>query len=345
MIGFYYGEQVPSNSANEGIYFIDNDNKYSIYRKIDNVSSPIKYGEVNEVASADLDNLWSNIGTNFVAKTFTVAGLDMQDNISIADMRNALELQALAYKNEATGTITDYVTEVEGVNYTPTGNVEVILGYNKTALVSTGTYTPVGDITGKTTAKGSIALENNNNGFQISGSVSTPEINVVPNIETIKQITSVGTLPTYTPASYTAPSLSSDTGTFATAGMVASMNNEVLTITAAPVASAISQINFNEGSYTEAIFNQGTLPLAEDVSVATGITSATATQPVFIGNKIGASFIGEESNIDATFTGTEDTITVSGEYDKAIVQSTEFTGDAETIKPNLITEDKAITVN
>ena len=345
MIGFYYGEKVPSNSASEGIYFIDNDNKYSIYRKIDNVSSPIKYGEVNEVASADLDNLWANIGTNFVAKTFTVAGLDMQDNISIADMRNALELQALAYKNEATGTITDYVTEVEGVDYTPTGKVEVILGYNKTALVSTGNYTPAGSISGKTTAKGSVSLQKDTNGFQISGSVSTPEINIIPNIETIKQITDIGTLPTYTPASYVAPTLSSETNAFTTAGMVASMNNEILTFTAAPTASAISQIDFDKGSYTEAIFNQGTLPLAKDVSVVTEITSATATQPVFTGDKIGASFMGEESNIDATFTGTEDIITVSGEYDKAIVESAEFTGDAQTIKPNLIKENKTITVS
>ena len=76
-----------------------------------------------------------------------------------------------------------------------------------------------------------------------------------------------------------------------------------------------------------------------------GITSAIATQPVFTGDKIGASFMGEESDIDAVFTGTESTITVSGEYDKAIVNSTNFSGNQDTIKPNVITEDKAITVN
>ena len=74
-----------------------------------------------------------------------VAGL-----ITLSQMQEALQLKALAYKDDATGTLTDYVTEVQGVNYTPTGTVEVILGSEQTAIVSRGTFTPQGTVAGIT---------------------------------------------------------------------------------------------------------------------------------------------------------------------------------------------------
>lgn len=344
MIGFYYGNTIPGSDAQEGIYFVNNDNKYSIYTKR-NGGGVIKYGETNSITSANLDNLWKQIGETFVAKTFTVAGLSFEENITLSQMQEALKLQALAYKNEATGTLTDYVTEVEGVNYTPTGTVEVILGYGQTATVtSRGKYTPQGTVSGNTTAKGSISLQKDANGFAVSGSVSAPDLTVVPSTEKIKQITGVGTLPSYTPAQYTAPTLSSGSGSFATEGVTAAIEGTVLKLIPAATANAISSVSLNEGSYTAAIFNPGTLPTSNEISVMTGIDSATASQPTFTGDKISATFTGESSNISATFAGTEEEIQVSGTYNQAKVDSVTFEGAAATLKPGLKKENKTVTV-
>ena len=348
MIGFYYGTLIPGADAHEGVYFVKNNDKqqYSIYIKRNNENAE-KYGDTNEITSEHLDSLWSKIGENFVAKTVTIADLSLENSISVAEMQNALELQALAYKNEATGTLTDYVTEVEGFNYTPTGTVEIILGYNQTATVkSKGLYTPAGEISGSTIAKGNIALKNDNNGFAISGTVSTPNITVTPNTSTIKQIIEAGQLPTYTPAQYTAPSLESSADTFAKEGVVVSMSGSVLNILPAATSSAISTVSFNQGNYTAAAFDPGTLPTIDDkLSVVTGIASATSSQPNFTGNKISATFTGVASNINATFSGTEEEIQVSGTYNQATIDSTTFQGNNHSFKPEHITENKNISVS
>ena len=52
--------------------------------------------------------------TKFVQKTFTIAGIDMQDNISVDEIKTALELKALAYKDNASTTLTDYATGITG---------------------------------------------------------------------------------------------------------------------------------------------------------------------------------------------------------------------------------------
>ena len=102
---------------------------------------------------------------------------------------------------------------------------------------------------------------------------------------------------------------------------------------------------FNAGSYTAAEFNAGALPtLGAAQTVVTGIASAEATAPVFSGDKFGATFTGTEANINASFSGTEGAIAVSGNYDKATAAAGTFTGTDATITPELVKGTKAITV-
>ena len=345
MIGFYYGTSIPGADAKEGIYFVKSNNNYSIYTKRDNENAEM-YGQTNSITSANLDALWAQIGETFVAKTFTVAGLSFEEPITLAKMQEALKLQALAYKSQATGTLTDYVVEVEGFNYTPTGTAEVILGYGQVAtVISKGEYTPQGNISGSFKPQGNVSLKKDANGLAVSGTVSTPTITVVPSTAQIQQIAGVGTLPSYSPAQYTAPSLESSSNSFTTDGVVLVAEGSVLKVTAAPKANAISDISFDKGTYTAATFNPGTLPTINDeLSVVTGIASAQSSQPVFTGDKIGASFAGIESDIVATFTGTKEEIQVSGNYNQATVDSISFTGQTHTFKPVLKKENKTITV-
>ena len=346
MVGFYHGTQIPGNDANEGIYFIKAGTSYSIYTKR-NGMEPERYADINEVTSATIEGLWNRIGQTFVQKSFTVAGLSLENDISVTELTNALGLKSLAYKDSATGTIEDYVTELNGVNYTPTGKVEINLGYEDTVITSTGSYLPAGEITGTTVAKGHIQLAKNENGFEISGTISQPTATVNTSDTKIKQISNVGTLPSYTPAVYTAPTVSEAKAAFATGGMIASVGSgsSVLTFTMAETQDALVSTGFNQGGYTAAQFNPGTLPeIDSTLSVITNINSVDISRPTFTGDKINATFIGEESDIDAEFKGTSGTVSVTGTYGKAKINSASFNGDGALIKPTLTKENKTITV-
>lgn len=104
-----------------------------------------------------------------------------------------------------------------------------------------------------------------------------------------------------------------------------------------------------KASYAEGTFNAGTLPelAAAGTQVVTGITSATATAPVFTGDKFAASFTGTSADITATFAG-EKTSVVSGvSYDKAGVdaEKTKFTaGTVELAVDDVVVTAKEVTV-
>lgn len=287
--------------------------------------------------------------STYVQKTFTIAGIDLQDNIAAEELKTALSLGALAYKNSATATLTDYATGISGATYTPAGSVDVTLTQTATEIASTGNFTPSGSVSGNVTAAGSVAITKDNaNGVEITGTVSTPTITVTPSNTTIKGVTNAGTLPSYTPATYTAPSVTEAKTAVATAGLIAAMDGtdtEMLVLTAASTAEVLTGTGFDAGSFTDGTLNPGALPtLTEDTTVVTGITGATASQPVFTGDKFGATFTGTQTDISATFSGTEGQVSVNGNYDKATVGGTGFTGTEATITPTLTTGNKEVTV-
>ena len=347
MIKFYHGTQIPGEGAGEGIYFVqlteENSISYSIYIK--DGTTLRKYGEVNEVTAQTIADLWEQIDNQFVQKTFTVAGLSLDTNITVNHLQSALLLQNLAYKNSAEGTI-NCVTEVEGVNYTPVGEVKVELGYDSTTISSTGTFKPEGDINGTVTSVGSVAIVEDASGTQITGEVSAPTITIVPQTEKVQQISNVGSLPSYQPAIYIPPSVNETIAPFATEALTGEVKGTVLSLQKAPTATAITATGFNAGEYTQAEFNPGSLPtVANSKTVMTGIISATASQPTFTGGKYGAIYEGTEQNIDATFTGKTQDIGVTGQYDKAKVNKAEFIGAPEIITPVLKREDMTIVVS
>ena len=259
---------------------------------------------------------WKELGDEgtLVRKTFTIAGIDMVDNITAAELQAALSLKALAYKDSASGSI-EVVNGVEDHTYTPEGSVSVTLSQTATQITSSGAITPEGTVTGTVTA---------------AGTVTAPTITVTPSTATVQHIANVGSLPSLTPASYTAPSLGDAvTSGFAVNGMIADVaeGSETLTFTNATTAQAVTDRGaFNAGSYTAAEFSAGSLPtLGAEQTVVTGITSATATAP--------------------TFNGTERAVSVSGSYDKAAVQSASFSGTEATIKHTVTKESKTVTVS
>lgn len=320
-------------------------------------------GDVVIVGTAEYvyaDNKWNLYGDEgiyatiagveeaYVQKALTIAGIDLQDAITANELKTALGLGALAFKDSASGSIT-VVTGVSDAEYTPAGGVEVVLGQTSTAMASTGTFIPAGNVTGNVTAAGTVAIARDDaNGVAVSGTVSAPTITVTPATAQVQHIDSVGTLPSYTAAQYTAPSVTEAKAQFASEGVVAAIDGtdaEMLVFSAAGKADALTGTGFNAGSYTAAQFDAGALPvLGEAQTVVTGITKAEASAPTFTGDKFGATFAGSEVAIAASFAGTEGNVSVSGNYDKANVQSATFAGTKATISHEVVTEAKTVTV-
>ena len=224
------------------------------------------------------------------------------------------DLGNLAYKDTASGsqTLTDYVSAATFSNgsvsatatYTPAGSVGVTL-----------TQTP-------TTITGSAISRSN---YTPAGTVSTPIITVTPDTTTVYVRDNAGSVTAGTAATFTQGS-----DTFVKP--VHSADVFVAPTFTADVASGSETLvlDFSAGSYTQGEFTQGsftqgtddfsantptsvTLPTFKSQSVATGIQSATSTQPTFSGT---------------TETGLKvDEIT----YDKASVQSASFSGTQATI--------------
>lgn len=322
-----------------------------------------KPGEVVIVGTAEYvyaDGKWNLYGDEgvyatiagvdaaYVKKTLTIAGIDLNDAITAEELSTALGLKALAYKDSASGTLT-VVTGIKDATYTPAGSVAVALNHTSTAMASTGTFTPAGNVTGNVTATGTVSLARDDvNGTAVSGTVSAPSVTVTPTTAQVQHISSVGSLPSYTAAQYTAPSVTEAKAQFASEGVVAAIDGtdaEMLVFSAAGKADALTGTGFNAGSYKAAKFNAGTLPeLGAAQTVVTGIKKAEASAPTFTGDKFGATFAGSQVAITAKFAGTEGNVSVSGNYDKAGVESASFSGTEATISHEVTSEAKTVTV-
>ena len=205
------------------------------------------------------------------------------------------DLGSLAYKNSASGTVTDYVTGGSGsftgtaatLKITPAGSVS-LTNTNQSTTVSkassgTATYTPEGS-NASSSVSGSCSVI-------ATGSVSTPTISVktAGTTTTVNSITDVGTLPSATMPTYT-------------------VSNEVLTITAGsfsagtlPTKGANTTVKTSDAAYES---SQPTFT----GSAATGTISGTAAAQTFTGT--GARLVTGNISVpsSASFSGTEGSI-------------------------------------
>lgn len=281
---------------------------------------------------------WHELGDEsiYALKTVTIGTQNLSANINLDTLATDMGLGALAKKDSATGTVAGQT--ISGVK--ATGNVtgSIAVALNQTATAATlakSAYTPAGEIAADVTATGKVAIAKDaENGVQISGSVSAPTVTVTPATDSIKKVTSVGTLPTKAADIFTA----NGDDTF-TAGSKAawSANVDDASETLSFSFTANDLPTFKQGakaSYTEGAFDAGSLPTlaAEGTAVVTGITSATATAPVFTGDKFAATFTGDKNTVNAAFTGTEVQVVSGVTYDKATVNAAETTFTADKVE-------------
>lgn len=296
---------------------------------------------------------WHELGDEsiYALKTVTIGTQNLSANISLDTLATDMGLGKLAKKDSATGTVPGQT--ISGVKATGsvTGSINVALNQTATAAtLSKSAYTPSGSIAADVTPSGTVSIaKDTKNGVQISGSVSAPTVTVTPATDTIKKVTSVGTLPSKAADIFTPNG--DDTFTAGSqAAWSANVDDASETLSFSFTANTLP--TFKQGakaSYTEGTFNAGSLPTlaAEGTSVVTGITSATATAPVFTGDKFAATFTGNKNTVNASFTGTEVQVVSGVTYDKATVNAadTTFTADAVSLDVGAITvASKEVTV-
>ena len=296
---------------------------------------------------------WHELGDEsiYALKTVTIGQQNLSANINLDTLAADVGLGKLAKKDSATGTVAGQTISGLKAKGNTAGSIAVELTQTSTAATLTKSdYTPSGDVAGTVVANGTVSIAKDaENGTQISGSVSAPTVTVTPSTDTIKKVTSVGTLPTKAADTFT-PNGDDIFTQGSKASWSANVDEASETLSFSFTANDLP--TFTQGSkasYTEGTFNAGTLPelAAAGTTVVTGITSATASAPVFTGDKFAASFTGASADITATFTGDKTSVVSGVNYDKATVdaEKTKFTGAAvELAVDDVVVTAKEVTV-
>ena len=310
------GQDLPTASA---------DTMYKLYLKPETGAVSGSYAEYITVRSGSEGSYtyaWEKIGTtavdltNYVQKTTTIAGIDLQDNISVAELQSALGLKALAYAATASGSTTldtiDSITmndvtvagnaavthtstaaTVNKTDYTPSGSVtgeaikdgsiEVTVKDAATATAAALTreaYKPAGSVSGTVSVPSSAAMAKAADGFQIEGTVSKPSITVTPvDATVVGSVTSAGTLPTYTEGAFDGGSLSKGSAvTAATEGIVATLGTGADAETLIFTAAGTDEVMDYNATYTAATYAGATFTQGAMPTFenATVVGSATA---------------------------------------------------------------------
>lgn len=321
---------------------------------------------------------WRVVGdeSSYVLKTTEIAGVDLANDITKAELQEALELGALAYKDS--GSIS--ITTVDSVNsfstgkagtysvsgssvsvpatysaldVTPAGSVSIEAGtaaaasYDKVSGVAISAAAPV---EGQSVAN-----------YTPSGSVSVTNVTVSPSTASVATVTDNGTAYQLQAGSMTQGS--DTTSAFATEGVVVSIGadhsgdetpgpneSETLIITAAATSNAVTASG--TVTYTDPQLS-GSLPTFGSQSVVTGISSASAS----------ASFSGDGTVLSASpsftstaatmtqptftgsFTGTSKSVTpIVATTESAMSSTASVTVDSETITPTVTSTEKTPSV-
>ena len=319
---------------------------------------------------------WREVGSEsaYVLKTFEIAGIDMSDDITVAELQQALQLGALAYKDNGSAKVTtidsfnSFTTGAAGtydvsassvsvpatydaLDVTPAGSVTINAGtaaaasYDKTTSVAISAAAPV---EGTSVAN-----------YTPAGDVTVSSVTVTPSTGSVATVTDSGTAYQLTAGSMSQGA--DTTSAFATEGVVVSIGqdnsgsggadeSETLIITAATTGNAVTASG--TVTYTDPVLS-GSLPTFGSETVVTGITSASAV----------ASFSGAGTVLSAqpSYTATDATMTqptftgsftgTSASVTPTVATTVQAAGTdgsvtitSETITPSAVSTEKTLTV-
>lgn len=287
---------------------------------------------------------WREVGDEsaYVVKTQTIAGVDMQDNITVAELQAALGLKALAYKDNGTVAITtidsmnSFTTGAAGSYNVSSTPVSVPATYDAldvtpagSVSITAGTAAAVSyDKTTSVAVSATAASEQSPANYTPSGTVTVSNVTVTPSTGSVATVTSAGTAYQLTAGSMS--QAADTTSAFAIEGMVATVGvdnsgdggadeSETLILSAASTSNAVTASG--AVTYVDPVLS-GSLPTFGSESVVTGITSASAS----------ASFAGDGVVLGATPSSTATAATVT--------QPTftgSFSGTSKSVTPTVAT--------
>ena len=311
---------------------------------------------------------WRIIGSEnaYVLKTFTIAGVDMKDNITASELKTALGLKALAYKD--TGSIS--ISTVDSINSFSTGKAGTY-NVSSTPVSVPATYdsidvTPAGSvtITPETAAAASydkatsvsIATASPTEGqsatYTPTGEITVTNVTVTPAKSSVATVTDVGQA--YQLSAGSVSHANDTTSTFATEGVVATIGSgddaETLILTTATTSDAVTAVGAI--TYTDPTLS-GSLPTFGTQSVVTGITSASAAA-TFAGDGVminatpaytSASATMTQPTFTGNFSGTSKSVTPTVKTTvSAAGTDGEVTVGSETIAPTFTSSEKTANV-
>lgn len=335
------------------------DTMYKIYMVPDEQASAGAYIEwitIRSGAEGAYTYAWEKIGSTktdlsgYVSNEIKIAGLQLNKDITVAELQNALGLKAFAYADKGTATVAAQTVQGVKATGTSTGSITGAMAYTATNIESTGKVTATGSVTGDAIKGGSIAVTlkdaeaataatvtteaykpagsvnssfvaDADNGVAIAGTVSKPTATVTPATATVQEMKTAGTA--YSITEGAVEKAADAKSAFATEGVVATVDeaNETLTFTAAGISQAVTASGDVE--YTAPVLS-GALPtFGASAAVMTGVT-VDVSQPAFTGNKYA---------VNSSFAGTEvEDMKVTGvTYVKQAVNTATFTPVAATL--------------
>lgn len=335
------------------------DTMYKIYMVPDEQASAGTYIEwitIRSGAEGAYTYAWEKIGSTktdlsgYVSNEIKIAGLQLNKDITVAELQNALGLKAFAYADKGTATVAAQTVQGVKATGTSTGSITGAMAYTATNIESTGKVTATGSVTGDAIKGGSIAVTlkdaeaataatvtteaykpagsvnssfvaDADNGVAIAGTVSKPTATVTPATATVQEMKTAGTA--YSITEGAVEKAADAKSAFATEGVVATVDeaNETLTFTAAGTSQAVTASGDVE--YTAPVLS-GALPtFGASAAVMTGAT-VDVSQPTFTGNKYA---------VNSSFAGTEvEDMKVTGvTYVKQAVNTATFTPVAATL--------------
>lgn len=288
---------------------------------------------------------WREIGSEgaYVLKTATIAGVDLQDNITVAELQTALGLKALAYKDNGSVAITtidsmnSFSTGAAGTYNVSSTSVSVPATYDALDVTPAGSVTITAgtaaaasyDKTTSVTVSSANAGANETANYTPAGSVSVTNVTVTPSTASVATVTDSGTAYQLTAGSMTQGS--DTTSAFATQGVVLSVGvdnsgeengvdeSETLIVTPASTSNAVTASG--TVTYTDPTLS-GSLPTFGTETVVSGITSASASAS-FSGTGVILSATPNTTATDATMT--QPTFTGS------------FSGTSKSVTPTVAT--------
>lgn len=305
--------------------------------------------------SADYTYNWEQIGSTktdlsgYVEKTQKVAGIDLQDDITVEELSgaSALNLKALAHKDSASGSVST-VDTIAMNDVTVAGNATVTT--TATPITSSGNFTPAGTVAGTVVPTGTVSttVSTTDTSASLSTEDYTPtgSVSVTLGGATFNAITGVGSAASFTEGAFTPASITKTDGTFAKSGITASIStndDELLVFSDAQTGTATQITAFNGGSKAADKFTANTLPTMTPNTVSVSTASFTGTKAEGLkvtdvtykrASSASSTFTGNAKGdtIKATFAGTQGAVSVAGSYDKADTKAAYSSTVTPTVK-------------